>query len=79
LCDPVQGVSVLPWRDGSVEFAVRYGHPEDRLRVSEIPDLPAAPYHQGAPAGQNIKFDAVLVRNPEVEDVDAARPAAAIN
>jgi hypothetical protein len=76
VCDPVRGISI-PWRDGSVEFAGLYGHPQGQRRYRKPYVYTLAPPRQvirpGAP--QDIRVPAVPIKNPEVEDIgdDQAR------
>jgi hypothetical protein len=71
-CDPVRGISV-PWRDGSVEFAVRYGYPQGKRRYRQRYAYKLTPPRfTGQPAG-HIEITAVQVRNPGVEDIGTDR------
>jgi hypothetical protein len=70
LCLPVRGVSV-PWETASLEFTIRYGHPEGQLRhrMSQTYRLTPPRETMGLPPGQNLTLDAQLVKDSGVEDI----------
>jgi hypothetical protein len=77
LCPPVRNVS-MPWQDASVEFTIRYGHPEGQLRHRKSQTYILMIQRNLGLPDEVLGLSALLLRNPEVEDVNSDQPSRGI-
>jgi hypothetical protein len=74
LCPLVRNVS-MPWQYASVEFTIRYGHAEGELRHRQSQTYMLMIQKILGRPNEVIELSALLVKNPEVEDVDSDYPS----
>lgn len=57
------------WREGTLDFAVRYGHPSSRLQFRKSQRLRLTAEREPGPPGRRVYVKTELIDNPDVEDI----------
>ena len=57
------------WREGTLDYAVRYGHPSSRLQFRKAQRLKLTAQREPGPPGRRVYVKYELISDPNVEDI----------
>jgi len=57
------------WREGTLDYAVRYGHPSARLQFRKTQTLKLTAQREPGPPGRRVYVKYELISDPDVEDI----------
>ena len=57
------------WREGTVDYAVRYGHPSSRLQFRKAQRLRLTAQREPGPPGRRVYVKYELISDSDVEDI----------
>jgi hypothetical protein len=58
------------WREGTLDYAVRYGHPSSKLQFRKAQRLKLTAQREPGPPGRRVYAKYDLISDPDVEDTD---------